>query len=561
MSIFSYDRPSLKTVMKVIVIVLVLASIVLGGGWFFFGYMMDVVHVMWAWFLNSVWRASLFPNGWNIIFATPLFWLVALASFFALLSLKESFRRRLKVPLIVSGVLWVVFAMVSTFMWSDWNARHYNEASSYVVSSVEDLPDSLERISDSTRAQVGIIEGQMPSNWEPRVASATGAAYVMEKTGDSNANTVLMSETVSYIYSDAGNGSWTGIRNGKNRQPIFGVVSWSGAGETVKNCEFKGDHELRRAFGGKWGINLNDDIAEFDPNFVYDDSDVYGYCDGDKPVIVIPGARVKGINFQTALESYGVMIITGSTSGEPQIEFRDTIEQGELPGPVYPVKLVEKQRDALTWSAGRIWFWQPPVGFDATDSTSQDGNSTDFLLKSSDEDGRLYWVTPLKPRSTDSQTIVAYAMVAADEISQGEMNEQLVYVLNDEDPNIVNFNDLENAVTQAVGKKDPGFFTGAEENVGRIVEFIPTGTGTWSVFAERGGRAVYQINVSGGARLNTTVISLDDGGEELSEPEPTEAQSLECDEPSQLSDVEIAQCISSLSEELVSRNSDDVSDN
>lgn len=563
--------------------------------WFVLGYWADTWHIFVAWLLNDVWRTMLFPSGWNLLRATPLFWIIVIVAIllvaWARLLRKELSKQRvffdereaardkrysysrefefefewkmipswLKKVSIGAVAVVVIGAVLSMFMWANWNARHYNEANTYVVEDGGHVPNSLARISTASNAQVKIETGTMPDAWQKRVASATGARYVMQKTGDSNVNTVLMPETVSYIYNKSGTGgSWTGIRNGQNRQPIYGIASWAGTGQAVKNCEFKGNYELNKAFGGSWGMNLNDDIAQFDPSFRYSTSDMYGYCDGDKPVIVIPGSRITGLQMQAAATAYGVMTITGSPSGQPVIDFRNTVKAGDLPGPAYPVNLVKEQRDSLTWSAGRVWPWQSPVGFEETNSSSQRGNSTDFLLKST-EDGRLYWVTPLRPHGTDSQTIVAYAIMHADEITAGKLNEQRIYVLNDNDPRSVNFNDLENAVTQAVAKIDPGFFTGGDEgkNKGDIVEFVPTSSGSWQVFGERGGRAVYQIDVTGGTRMQTTVTTLD-ATDSVKPPVNGSGSpattTANCSDTAKLSNRQLADCINQLSNELVKRN-------
>lgn len=567
--------------------------VVVGFFWFVLGYTADTWHIFVAGLLNGIWRSWLFPSGWNLLKATPFFWMLVATLFVAIAIIRSlnaqyktqktnfdkkaansqkrfpsyeylrgfHFEPKFSPRLVKSAVAVVAGCMIvsvaTMFMWADWNARHYNEANTYVVEDTGNLPNSLSRIGLANSPQIDIETGILPDSWEKRVASATGATYVMQKTGDSNVNTVLMSETVSYIYNTDGStgGSWTGIRNGQKRQPIYGISSWAGTGEAVKTCEFKGDFELSKAFDASWGLNLSDDIAQFDPSFMYNTSDMYGYCDGDKPVIVIPGSRIKGLQVQAAQTAYGVMTITGSPSGKAVIDFRDTVKAGDLPGPAYPVKLVQEQRNTLSWSAGRVWPWQPPIGFEETDSESQLGNSTDFLLKST-EDGRLYWVTPLKPRGTDSQTVVAYAIMHADEITSGQLNEQRIYVLNDNDPRTVNFNDLTNAVTQAVAKIDPGFFTGGNENQGNIVEFVPTSSGSWQVFAERGGRAVYRIDITGGTRLQTTVANIDtsENPTPVTDPESTPSGDANCSDAATLSDSQLADCISQLSSELVKRS-------
>lgn len=524
----------------------------------------DTWHIVGRDFYNGYWRAWFFPAGWNLLLATPGFWFIVLATALTFTYFKVTTRDgggyyRTAWPIwyrwlvVVVGTLWLVSAGLSGFRWGEIGARHFNADTNYVVSDPANTPNTLARVASSRSAQVNIVKGNMPDAWVPRVASATGATYVMQKTGDSNANTTLLDETITYIYGDGDQGEWTAIRNGKGRQPIFGVATWSGTGSAVKTCEFKGQYALNRTFGGSWGRNLGDEIAQFDPRFTYSNNDIWGYCDGDQPIIVIPGTRTSSIENRTVPEAYGVMTVTGSPSGNPSIKFYSDVKPGQFPGPVYPVQLVQKQREALGWSAGRVWFWQPPTGFAATDTTAQSENNADFLLKSK-ADGRLYWVTPLKPSNTDSQTLVAYSMTAADELTQGQLNQQRVYVLNDGDPRIVNLNDLENAVTQAVAAKDPGFFTGATDNQGHIVEFIPTSDDAWQVFAERGGRAVYRIDVSGGTRLSTSVVTLDSSsGGTTDQPTGSNAGTDCGGNVTGLSDQQLVTCAKSFMDELATR--------
>ena len=237
-------------------------------------------------------------------------------------------------------------------------------------------------------------------------------------------------------------------------------------------------------------------------------SDVYGFCDEGVPVIVIPGREVAGNKIQAAENPIGVVTIKGSPSGDPVFEYFDEVEPGQFPGPVYSKVFASEARQASTWSIGRVWPWQPKVGFVASNSVTQEGNATNFLLKDA-ESGRLYWVTPMRPNAaTMGETISAYSITPADEVIRGELNETKIYVFNDDNPNIVNFNDLFVKVQQSVSKADPGFFTGGDDT-GQIVEFIPTSESEWRVFAEKGGRAVYQINVSGGSLLRTQIVDLE----------------------------------------------------
>ena len=189
---------------------------------------------------------------------------------------------------VITAIATSIALIVTSFV-GIWNinksaAIHYtaDNQAVYVVDDLDDVPSVLRKVEQASSPIVNIEEGDISFDWERRIASATGAVNVMKRTGDSINNTQLMDETIAYIYDDSSQGgSWTAIRNGINRQDIYGVSVWSGTGERVVNCEFKGKYELNQAFGGMFGRNLSDTIAQFDARFQYKGNDVYGYCEGD----------------------------------------------------------------------------------------------------------------------------------------------------------------------------------------------------------------------------------------------------------------------------------------
>lgn len=552
--------------------------VIVGILWIIIGLVADVAHTAGRGLLNGVWFAWFFPNGWNLFGATPFFWWVLSAIVLGTIYVKitrktitddhqwsnvrRTYVKYVDAPrwFVITAIATSIALIVTSFV-GIWNinksaAIHYtaDNQAVYVVDDLDDVPSVLRKVEQASSPIVNIEEGDISFDWERRIASATGAVNVMKRTGDSINNTQLMDETIAYIYDDSSQGgSWTAIRNGINRQDIYGVSVWSGTGERVVNCEFKGKYELNQAFGGMFGRNLSDTIAQFDARFQYNGNDVYGYCDGDEPIIVIPGTKTVGAGQRTVSQAYGVLTIQGSQSGNPVIHHVMDAQPGDFPGSVYPKRLVDEQRDILWWSAGRCWLWEECFGLETTDVATQVGNSTNFLLRNN-SDGRLYWVTPLKPRSTDSQTLVAYSVTAADEMTSGQLNQQRVYVMNDGDNRIVNLDDLENVVTDAVRTADPGFFTG--DSPGRIVEFLPVSDTEWQVFAEVGGRVKYRIDVSVGARMGTKLFLVDDGAEEETIDEPNRpVENATCDDPSSLDNTELARCIGQLVDELEQRTS------
>ncbi len=253
---------------------------------------------------------------------------------------------------------------------------------------------------------------------------------------------------------------------------------------------------------------------------------------------------------QTTDTPGGVVTIRGSKSGEPALELLTDVKPGDLPGPVYPQRVVNHQRDALDWAAG---YWQSVnehFGFETTSVASQDGNDSNYLLKS-EKDGRLYWVTPMKPQSSDDQTLIGYSMIPADEITQGTLNPQVVYVLNEDAPQVANLDDLNSYAQDAVcNLPDPNFCSDTPK--GRIVEFLPVTETHWQGFGEIEGRVKYLIDLEvNGASIKTrTTTLLTDEGEPTNEP----GEVVTCDVPSNLTDQQLADCLSALVGELQGRN-------
>lgn len=437
---------------------------------------------------------------------------------------------------------------------------YYLQDTTIQVTDTENLPTLLEKYVNQGSMEVPIEEGDLTMSWIPRVASLTGATNVLSKASGSVNNAQLMTDTVTYLYGEGDAGTWTAIRNTEGQQDIYGISSWNGTGDAnrVQTCQFEDDYELNMNFGGSWGKSLWNSVVNTYPSFFYNESDMWGYCDDGEPIIVIPGVRLTHTDMRSVDAPGGVVTLRGSLSGQPVLEMFTDIKPGDFPGPVYPQRLVDSQRNSLDWAAG---FWQSVnerFGFDVTNVDSQSGNSSNYLLKS-EENGRLYWVTPLKPQGSEDQTLIAYSIIAADELST-DLNPQTVHVLNEiGDPRVVNLDDLFSFAQDAVcNLPDPNFCTDTPK--GQIVEFLPVTDTHWQAFGEISGRVKYLVDLEvAGATIQTrTTTLLPDEVETAGPPSPsTPAPSLEgdatCDTPSTLTDQQLADCLAALANELAGR--------
>jgi hypothetical protein len=537
--------------------VLVLLALV---WWFVFGFWVDSTSRQWKWFTQVFLERGFFPGGINPLHFTAWFWLCLFLAAGSLTYFSQDRRQVTVSAWFVAIASFCLFVVVTCFGIND-HSGSYAGATTFVVEDAEQVPASLKRLADDADSDREgcalytyndmrgcIKEGTFDFEWDARTASATGAEIVIRRSSNGVSNTRLLSGTLTYIYGDGNEGTWTAIRDGKKSQPIYGVASWDGEGN-VKSCTFRGKYAMNKAFGGKWGKNLSDEIASEYPELHYDNDDRYGYCDGDQPVIVIPVKEQQAYNTRTTFRSAGVIVITGSPDGNAQYRHVVNVKHGDFPGPVYPSSLAKEQREAMGMIAGIRDSIFGNFGFEPTDAETQSGNASEYQLRDK-ATGRVYWVTPMKPRSTDAQVLASYTVIPADEATGGSLNRQQIYVLPDEDPRVVNVEDLEARTRQALSQADNGFY----QSGGKLAEFLPLSGEMWQVYAELSGRVVYRIKVPTDSRAKAEVVSLDETGVNPESTEKVPDRASACVEDlSTLSAQDLATCLSDIAEELNNR--------
>ena len=291
--------------------------------------------------------------------------------------------------------------------------RFYGSATTFVVPDVDDPPAAVAGLFDDNASGDGercdllgpagddvyacIAEGTLPEDgWEPRAGSLEGARLVMARSSGSGSNVELMDDTFMYLSKDEGP-AWSAVRDGSGWDtPLYGVVEWTGGTGEPTECLFSGDYGIDRAFDGSLGNSMMNLVNDRFGRLLFDTDDVWGYCDDEEPVVVMPAQHQVHYKQRTVTTAAGVVIVRGSPSGGAVLEYRPTVRVGELPGPVYPSSLVEAQRDAVGWAGGRRLMDRQSFGFEPGSSSVQQGNDSDYLLRGAD-DGRLYWVTPRCP--------------------------------------------------------------------------------------------------------------------------------------------------------------------
>lgn len=537
-------------------ITLVLAGLGLVWGvcWFFFGHLLDNDARFW----QSVWQFGIletfFPNGWNILQAS---WFAYMIVGFLLAALGfAAFGENEKIRYAILGSVGALVFLANATIFPMWlnNMMPAASMSAGTVVTIEnfdtpppilaDLLTKAQKVDGETmRSDVRgytttIKQAKINLQWETRPASAKGAEIVMRRSGDSDTNSSLLGQTISYH----SNGTWTAIRDGQNYKPIAGVTSWDGVSNDITTCRFDGPNELRYAFNGMWSTNLADLIVSRYPDRLFDMNDVWGDCKDGTAMIVIPTTIREAYGQVRTPRFGGVITVKGSPGGEAVTQLITEIGQGQFTGPVYPSTLAAQQRNSFDLAAGVLANRDAGFGTEVSTVPSQSANPSEYLLKSK-VDGRMYWVTPVRPNRGESQQVIGYTVIAADTAKVGELNSNQLYFFALGDNRIVDLDRLYTATINEVNVTQSAFFTG--NPAGTLTEFLPASNGLWQAFAERGGRVFYRIDVSTASGVRAKVITID--------KEATSPTKLDCADPAKLDAQQLRQCIDAFLDQLQKR--------
>jgi hypothetical protein len=383
--------------------------------------------------------------------------------------------------------------------------------------------------------------GTLPSaGWDSRTSSLSGATYALSRSTGYMQNVSLDQGTVTYLNTWHGQpAGWSGILNGSgNGTGLGGVAIWNGSKATA--CNFAGKYAIDRSFGASGDADLNDLLNETYPGLFWNISDVWGYCDGSQPIVVIPMIRQIYFGDRTLQTAAGIVKVQGN-NGQAVLTYQPNVPAGQYPGPVFPRSLVDSQVNQVSWMAGRRPHDSYNFGYEPANSSVQAGNVSDYLLRDS-ATGRLEWVTPLTLNGSSSQLFVAYAVSYADTVANGQLNQLSLYVLGNGDPRQVNIDNMEAQARAWFAQQVPGFISSG----GKLLEFTPLGGNLWRAYGEINGRVDYLLDFDATGIVSPALTDVSG----ISKGSPSGGAKLNCDNPSQLTEAQIATCIEQLSQYL-----------
>lgn len=189
----------------------------------------------------------------------------------------------------------------------------------------------------------------------------------------------------------------------------------------VRFCRFDETKKLRDS-GSMPHNNLSRAIFEQVPLDVsYQGGDVYGYCDGTTPIVVVPLTQLHGWWHPVSV-FYGLAFLNGTTGEVTVTTDKQVIDA--TPGPTYPMSLAAIQRMTLMASEGWV-----EMEIEHSSGYAQATQNTEVQLVS-ESSGAADYVTTLMPRGS-SQSIVGVSTVPAKAQSPGTLNTIIVSLFPD----------------------------------------------------------------------------------------------------------------------------------
>ncbi|GAA4924696.1 hypothetical protein [Nesterenkonia rhizosphaerae] len=185
---------------------------------------------------------------------------------------------------------------------------------------------------------------------------------------------------------------------------------------TTSQCRFSED--AQRWVGGLLHHSLERAVARKSRTAMFSASDAWTYCEDDKPYVVMPLTRYSGILNLHHVPA-GVAIYDGHTG---EVEIREDVKSGELPGPVISQSYAERIEAAMGYRdrTGFISVMLGQTGFETAGGEEGDPNSENpGNHQLAYVGGGMAHVTPLTRVST-STAVERLLTVDAGEVAAGE---------------------------------------------------------------------------------------------------------------------------------------------
>lgn len=368
----------------------------------------------------------------GLVLLVTMFWGAPLGTFFASF-VKVGFVPLLLIGLMVGGGVWTFVNVMHNDQADDYYGRRGNEVEdkrSYVggislivaglVGSIVALVLFSPWAAMQYQDDISAVEESVPTFAQRPPYQQAEALLTRNKGGVQGVSTRPMFLGDRWSIVIAGDG--TGLKS-------YGVVEWDGAGEAPSNfvrCEFGADTPA--VYGSLWNSLVREArFAHGVGAFDLDKDDIYGYCDGEQAVMVVPLTRYVGVAPAKRVAA-GVLLVRSGTD----FEYVENVEEGSVPGPVYPESLVAHVESANASRDGAIGdiVFQRSNFLKADLEAGENPNSRNtgqFMLVGGD--GSLYAVTPLVLAKSDGNQVVAVGVTNVSFNQNGMVNPLVIHML------------------------------------------------------------------------------------------------------------------------------------
>jgi hypothetical protein len=247
-----------------------------------------------------------------------------------------------------------------------------------------------------------------------------------------------------------------------------------------QRCAFDLDAAGAR-IGGWFGHNLGRKISAEQRWVRFDERDVYVYCAGDTPMVVVPLKRQVGVLTVTERPA-GAALYNGRTG-----QLTVTTDTASIPGSTYPISLAARQREGTAAVGGFADWWFERGGWDASDDGTNEDNNSEFTLRYTDGSNSAY-VTPLTPQG-EASSVVAVSTVPTRQTGLG-LAPMTVHRLNP----------TWSSPEAVVALIKAEYRDACCWNEDRVFEVVPTGGTTWT--ATVGSEQSIRYRVEGRGQVN-----------------------------------------------------------
>ncbi|GAA3602356.1 hypothetical protein GCM10022223_17670 [Kineosporia mesophila] len=387
---------------------------------------------------------------------------------------------------------------------------------------------------------ITVTEGAQPAYawrtpWAVAASAVTSRAGSVVGTFEEDATTFLPA-TGGYVTPVRAKG-WV-----KGFDQVVVQTPGENGENTVKVCNFDAQVPVAR---GWFQYNLRRALSFVGGDLMADPDDVWVYCEGSKARLVVPVTRYTGFPEQHEVPA-GVVVFEGDSAVLDQ-----DVTAGELPGPVYPMSLAAKQREASHAENGFMDRLFRRSGYETVGKAGEGpdaGNESELLLRRTDS-SRWDFVTGLTPRGT-STSVTAVSTMAADEVHDGKLNTLTVHSMKDARQGNAA---LANAIIAA--------FPQLNWNANQLTlkEVAPTSSGTWTASITKTTTVTRLVEIAKDGAMCLTYTNgdqidcVDAGGNSEDDPSAEEGQASAGEDLKGLSNEELAELQRRVADEFARR--------